>query len=229
MKSFYIIPFFALFFFLGCRADKKNSTTNDPAISSRYYFRYLEEEKNLKTEATFLQGDSLENAVAKTYSGVFFNDQEMTFKKISDANQRYILNIVSEFPANGLRFSFINDKGQKETQPFSFSSMKNLVAKGPVSKSNGVTITWEGEPLGPQESVICLFSDKNNRTTNTVLKGPTDSALINIPAENLSALTIGEGKFYFVRKSRIGKAETNRSISAVFEYYTSAIGIEVVK
>jgi len=176
MKSLYIIPFFALFLFFACKADKKTKTNEQPFISSSYYLRYLEAEKELKTEATFRQGDSLTNATAKTYEGVFFNNVEMSFKKLSDTNQRYILNSIGKFPSEGIVFSFINDKGHKESQTFSFSSMKNLATKGPVSKSKGATIIWEGEALTVQESVICLFSDKNNRTTNTVLKGPTEGA-----------------------------------------------------
>ncbi len=227
MKSLYIIPFFALFLFFACKADQKPSSPKVSFISSSYYLRYLEEEKELKTEATFRQGDSLENAAAKIYSGVFFNNKEMAFKKLSDANQRYVLNTTGDFPSKNLVFSFINDKGQKESQSFSFSSMKNLATKGLVSKSKGVTLTWEGEALTDQESVICLFSDGNNRTTNTVLKGPTEGAQINIPSEKLSALTAGEGKLYLVRKNRVRKDETNRSSFAVLEYYTAPIDIEV--
>jgi len=227
MKSLYIIPFFALFLFFACKADKKTNTKEDSFISSSYYLRYIEEDKALKTEATFRQGDSLETAVAKTYTGVFFNDQEMAFKKLSDANQRYILNTSGDFPSENLTFSFINDNGNKETQSFSFSPMKNLAIRGSVSKSKGTTLTWGGKALSDQESVICLFSDEKNRTTNTVLKGPTDGAQINIPAEKLSALTIGAGKLYLVRKNRIRKDEGRRSSFAVLEYYTAAIGIEV--
>lgn len=229
MKSLYIISFFGLFLFFACKADKKTNTNEQAFISSGYYLRYLEEEKELKTEATFQQGDSSANTQAKTYSGVFFNNQEMAFKKLSDANQRYILNTKGDFPSENIVFSFINDNGQKESQQFSFSSMKNLATKGPASKSKGITVTWEGQALTAQESVICLFSDKNNRTTNTILKGPSEGSQINIPAEKLSALTKGIGKLYLVRKNRIRKDELRRSSFAVLEYYTTAIDIEVVE
>jgi len=226
MKSLYIIPFFALFLFFACKADKK-TIPSDQFISSSYYLRYLEEEQTLKAEATFRQGDSLANAKAKTYAGVFFNNQEMTFKKLSDANQRYVLNTTGEFPSGDLVFSFINDNGHKEGQPFSFSPMKSLATKGLVSKSKGATLTWEGKALGDQESVICLFSDENNRTTNTIVRGPTDGPQISIPPEKLSALTTGKGNLYLVRKNRSRKDEANRSSFAVLEYYTTTIDVEV--
>ncbi len=226
MKFIKLFIVFSVLFLFACNADQKEPTAEGYIFSS-YYFRYLEPEQQLKAEATYRQGDSIQSAKAKVFNGVFFGDQEMTFKKLSDTNQRYILDAKKEYPSDPLTFSFINDKGHKEEQSFSLSPIKNLSANGPVSKSNGCTLSWEGDALGADESVVCLFTDTANKTTSTIIKGPSVGAAINIPAAKLEALTVGAGEVYLVRKKRSRKVLDNRQSFAQMEYYSSTLEVIV--
>jgi len=226
MKSLHLFLLLSTLLVIGCQTDPKPKQA-EPIIFSSYYVRYMEPERELKAEATFRQGDSQQNAQAKQFNSVTFNNKEMVFKELSANNKRYIFNASMDFSSDDLQFGFINDAGQKESQPFSFSPITKLSVQGTINKSKGAAISWEGGPLTAEESVVCLFDNAANKSTSLIIKGPSNGSQINIPPEKMNGLTPGTAELYLVRKKRIRKESGKRISFAQMEYYTKTIEVVV--
>ena len=65
---------------------------DDPQLIAEYYVRYLESDRQIKAYATFHEGDSLSNALPKTFlGGVSFRGSGMEPRAISNQITRYTI------------------------------------------------------------------------------------------------------------------------------------------
>ena len=230
MKYIYILGFAQFIFsFSACQSnDKPNRATAKP-LYINYEVRYLEPEKELRALAFFKEGDSLEVAVPKEFSNTSFQGSAMDKQDLGEKGFRYILNRKGPFSAN-LDFSYKNNEGIAVNYDLTMSEVGEfLVREGDINKNKGVTIAWKGEALDPSQSLVLMFTDKNNKATSTTVKGPTKLSEFSVPSRDLAALTLGEGQLYLVKKQVRKTQEDNQSILSVVEYYTTPINIKVVE
>ncbi len=229
---FLLISLFAgiVFFTSNCASDKAEKITlSSKKIFANYYIRYEEDEESLKAEANFQEGDSLQNRTSKQFTSVLLNNKEMGLNEVNPQKPYYQLNIISPLDKE-VRFRFINDSGHREEDVIEFARVKNFSVNAPFKRSEDNQLQWNGSPLAERESLVLLFTNEKNRTTSLILKGPTTSSQIKIPAQKLKGLQAGPNNLYLVRKNRsMGDTKSNRVITAVTEYYSSTIAVEVME
>jgi hypothetical protein len=229
MKYIYVFVLFqAIFLFGGCQTNEKTNQIKAKPLFVTYEVRYLEQEKELRALAFFKEGDSLEVAVQKEFSNITFQSNLMEKQNLGERGTRFILNKKGPFSAN-LDFSYKNDEGIPINYDLTMPAISEIAIKeGNVDKNKGATVVWKGEALDPSQSLIFMFSDKNNKAQSTTVKGPTELAEVFIPSKDLKGLTLGNGQLYLVKKQIQKTQEDNQTILSVVEYYTSPVDINVV-
>ncbi|MBK8703449.1 MAG: hypothetical protein IPN33_07370 [Saprospiraceae bacterium] len=200
-----------------------------PRLIADYFVRYLADVSEIKAQASFYEGDTLETAVPKVIAGgVSFQQSAMEAKSLQREVVRYLLQRRSEF-IPPFTFAFTGDDGEKVTYTLPMNPIDSFSFKGPISKSKGGTLILKGEPLSAKESLVVLFSDARNQAGSVTIQGPITTQEVFIPATNLANLQTGAGMVYLVRK--IVKIEDTpaRYVIAAGEYYTPAIGVVLVE
>lgn len=198
-----------------------------PRLIADYFVRYLADVSEIKAQASFYEGDTLETAVPKAIAGgLSFQQSAMETKSLSRGVVRYLLQRRSEF-IPPFTFAFTGDDGEKVTYNVPMNPVDSFSFRGPVSKSKGGTLLLKGTPLSAEESLVVLFSDARNQAGSVTIQGPITTQEVFIPATNLAHLQTGAGMVYLVRK--IVKIEDTpaRYVIASAEYYTPAIDVNL--
>ncbi len=230
MKYHYLFVFAQISFLISaCQTNEKTDQVEVKPLFINYEVRYLEQEKELRAMAFFKEGDSLEVAVPKEFSNTTFQSNLMEKQNLGDRGTRYILNRKGQFSTN-LDFSYTNDEGLPVNYDLSMPEIGEFsIKEGKLHKNKGITIVWKGKNLDPTQSLVFMFTDKNNHAQSNTAKGPTNIPEVFIPSKNLKELTPGNGQLYLVKKQIIKTQEENQSILSVVEYYTSSLDIEIVE
>ena len=229
MKSIYVFVFTLIILVLGaCQINEKANHIKVKPLFINYEVRYLEQEKELRALAFFKEGDSLEVAVSKEFSNITFQSSGMKKQNLGERGIRYILNRKGPFSDN-LDFSYNNNDGVPINYELSMPTVGDfLIKEGNIYKNKGATIVWNGELLDPSQSLVFMFTDKDNKASSTSVKGPTKLSEVFIPSKDLARLTLGDGQLYLVKKQIRKTIVENQTILSVVEYYTSPIDIKVV-
>ncbi len=226
MKYRHLFPllFLTLLF---CNCQPEPEPDQGPMLFADFFIRYLDDEKELKAQASFLEGDSIDSAIPKTFEGgVAFQGSGMEMKKIQDKLIRYSL--VQEMNyQDSFRFKFNNDLGNPEIYSIAMSPITDFFLKGPISKSKGMTIVVNGGVLNPGENLVLLFSDEKNQARTINVIGPVANVEYHFGPDQLRNLTIGPGQLYLVKKQLKDEKTTTREIRTEIEFYTKAIEVEV--
>ncbi len=206
---------------IGCQA---NTNQDKEKISVQYYFRFLEPEQQIKVEATFFKGDSTRQrniSVEKAY----FQDQVMEARKLKMHGTRYRSEMSGTYPQS-LSFKFIDEQGNTHSHQTSMPPVLSFDIKT-SKQSDEMILNWEGAPLSPTESIVLLFSDKDERIISHTYQGPTSNTTITFSKEKLEELSKGDGKLYLVKK-RLSKETTDDIYTqTLIEYYTQAITFNI--
>jgi len=229
MKYIYILILTQVFLSMSaCQSDETKNQTNARSLFINYEVRYLEDEKELRGLAYFKQGDSIRTAVSKDFSNVTFQSSAMKKQNLGARGSRYILNRKGSYSSN-LDFSYNNNEGIPINYDLSMPAVDAFsIKEGKIQKSKGATIVWNGKALDASQSLVLMFTDKDNQSSSISIKGPSQVSKVFIPSSDLSRLTLGEGQLYMVKKQVLKTQEQNQRVFSIVEYYTSAIDINVV-
>lgn len=230
MKYIYVFGLAQYFLLLcACQPNEKTNHSTAKPVFINYEVRYLEQEKELRALAYFKEGDSLEVATSKTFSNINFQGSAMENQNLGERGVRYILNRKGPYSSN-LDFGYKNDAGVPITYDLTMPEVGEFLIKdGIISKNKGATITWKGEALDASQSLVFMFTDKDNKASSTSIKGPTSLSEVFIPSKKLADLTPGKGQLYLVKKQVQNTTDENQTILSVVEYYTSSIDITTIE
>ncbi|MFK7806223.1 MAG: hypothetical protein AB8F74_00350 [Saprospiraceae bacterium] len=226
--------------FFACKSDPKSSSTPTGEtvniktiedIQVQYYARYIADEKELKAEASFFSKSKEDEKMSITFSSVLLNDNPMRLDQSDSKRSYYKLNQKGEAPSR-MAFQMISEQGKKEEDVIVIPELKDFSFGKKLSPSKDGFLTWKGNPLGDKESLVFLFTNEKDRTTSTILNGPTVKSELIIPASKIKNLEPGNHRVYIVRKNRFietkkGRDGTPREIKALTEYYSKTIEVEV--
>ena len=227
MKS---LLFSILFLSVLCCSSCKNQEkpVSKAILFEDYFIRYLSPEQQLKAQAVFAEGDTITNTQPKSFvGGISFQGSGMAERKISNELIRYEETRKMDY-ADSFSFRYKNEDGNPATHIINMSPIEDFFLKSSVSKTNGLDIVVKGGILSKQESLVFLFSDKQNIATSIELKGPTNTIEFHLPPAQFSKLNTGKGKLYIVKKQSTLDKVDNRDIHAEIEYYTKDIEIEIM-
>ena len=222
--------FSILFLSVLCCSSCNNQEKPTPKaiLFEDYFIRYLSPEQQIKAQAIFAEGDTITHTQAKTFlGGVSFQGSGMSERKISSQLIRFEETRKMDY-TNSFSFRYKNEEGNDATHVINMSPIEDFFLKSSVSKTNGLDIVVKGGILSKQESLVFLFSDKENIAASIELKGPTNTIEFHLPPTQFSKLSIGKGKLYLVKKQSTLEKTGNRDIHAEIEYYTKDIEIEIV-
>jgi hypothetical protein len=216
---------FSILFIQSCKQQEKPIPY--PTVFEDYFIRYLSPSQDLKAQAIFASGDSIEKAQALTFSGgVAFEGSGMIMRKINENLIRYSIDNKMGYN-DKFKFKYKNEAGEAVYYEISLNPIDDFFLKSTVSKSTGLDIVINGGLLSSEESIVFLFSDQNNVAASYTLNGPTTSIEFHLPADDLQNLTPGKGKLYLVKKQLKNEKLDLRDIHAEIEYYTKDVGIEI--
>jgi len=232
---------FAIILFSACQSEPKAEVASSgvPSIADseklyvNYYVRYMADEKKLKAEVSFFSGAKKQKRNPKTFSEVSLNRVNMRLDETSKANPYYKIeqNKAASARAN---FQFITESGIQEKDLVVIPSLASISFGTELSRKKDGLVRWEGEPLGDKESLILLFTNEQERTTSTVINGPSEKSEIVIPSTKLQKIGLGKNRVYIVRKNRIIENKKSlgglpREIRALTEFYSETIELNIVE
>ncbi|MEM6967637.1 MAG: hypothetical protein AAF573_22935, partial [Bacteroidota bacterium] len=196
---------------------------------ANFYVRYLQSEKMAKANATFRSGMTQENSEPLDLpKGVFFHNGNMNPRKIDGVGTRYSYNFKGDFSDN-FQFRFEDPLKGKVSHDIQMNPITNYSFEGDISKSNGITVKWEGAPLNENESMVFLISNENAKHPPFEIKGGTTTSEIKIPAEKLTRINTGPSTMYMVRKQTQITQKPNFVALSEMEFYTSEKDIDIVE
>lgn len=196
---------------------------------ANFFVRYLAVEQQLKSQATFLSGDSLNSARPVSFNTpVLFQGESMDGRKIPGDVVRYSWLNTSAYPEQ-FQFQFQRLDGEVQQLTAEMSPIRDFFLKGPLSITEGINLVINGGVLEEEESLVLIFSDETNRATSITVEGPYKTIEYNIPPKELYNLSTGPGKLYLVKKQQRVYDEKNISATSTIEFYSDVIPIEIVE
>jgi hypothetical protein len=234
--------FIAVVLFSACQSDPKTVSTSPKEVPNmtageklyaHYYVRYLADEKKMKAEASFFIRAGKQKRNPKTFNEVSLGGKGMHLDNTSKASPYYKLE-QNESPTNKGKFQFISKQGTKEEDLISIPTLESISFGKQLSRSKNGLLSWKGEPLGDKESLVLLFTNEQERTTSTVINGPSEKSELSIPLEKLQKIGLGGNRVYIVRKSRAienkrGSDGMPREVRVLTEFYSETMELEVVE
>lgn len=200
-----------------------------PRIIADLYVRYLADVAELKAQASFYEGDSLQTALPKTMAGgVTFQQSAMEAKILQGEVVRYSLQRRGNFNPP-FQFGYTDGEGVKGEYTLAMNPIDSFSFRGEASRSKGATLLFYGAPLGEGESLVILVSDVNNQAATLEISGPKSTNDLFIPASNLASLQPGPGTVYLVRKTAKMEDTPGRHVIATGEYYTDVVRFELAE
>ncbi len=218
------IFFIGLLFFIGsCASEATSDSTvpdkNDQQLYADFFIRFLTTENALKAEAQFKEGLNKTNAIPKEFpDAVQFDGLDMKLKKIKSQLLRYSSEQRKMYQGKH-KFGLTNE-GEKYEVSIQMSPIKNFDVEQPLRVGDGIDISWEGDPLRKNESIVLLFTDKNNKASSYTINGPTNGNNSKVPAAKSPKLESGNGQLYLVKKQEVVGKNNNLDYKSNVEYYT---------
>ena len=199
-----------------------------PRLYGELYVRYLASERQLKAEASFLEGDSLADARPVSFEqGISFLGSGMVPRSLPGEVTRYQYQEKLDYPES-FRFGLIPPQGERVEVEFSMEPLGDFTIDGEVSKTSGFTLRAQGSTLSDEESLILLFSDANNKANTIILKGPSEKIQHTFLGKQLSGFALGKHQLYLVKKRQSTLENDWLSANAVIEYYTAIQQVDIL-
>lgn len=219
-----LVKFFICSIFIFILSCQTGTNQNEEKISVEYYFRFLEPEQQMRAEATFFKGDSTKRRNIRVEK-VYFQEKAMEARQLKMHGTRYRSEINGSYPQS-LSFRFINKKGKTHTHQTAMAPILSFDVKE-SSENNEMILSWEGTPLSQEESIVLLFSDKNEVVISHTHEGATPKSSLTFSKEKLKDLANGNGKLYLVKKRLSKDIQKNTLVQTLVEYYTDAITFKI--
>jgi hypothetical protein len=226
MKKFLSALWICIVLILGLSCANEQSVKQDWIVAN-FEIRYLKPERHLRAQADFSKGDSL-NLKPHTFPTVQYNGKSMTLKKLTAKMPRYQSEQYTDYQKRHA-FRFIDANNTEHHFDLSMSPIDSFQITEPIDPTQDLSISWTGDPLQKNESLVLLFTDKENKASSQTVQGPTSKSAIMLKAQQLAKLSPGEGQLYLVKKQIKFAEKKGVKIRTLVEYYTNAITIEVKK
>ena len=223
MNIFLKIFFFYIVLSLFSCANKV--VHEDQRLGVEYYVRYLEPEGKIRVEATFYERDSLRKKKIEVEK-VYFQEEPLNVQALRAHGSRYQFEQKSAYPEM-FNFKFIDNQGKSHLHESKMDPILLFSLRDRISKTQDMTLQWEGAPLLQGESIVLLFSDKEEKVVSYTHKGPTTTNTIQIPGKSINELSNGEGKLYLVKKRLFKAFENKNYVQTLTEFYTKFITIDI--
>gem|GEM_PF-4068882 len=183
------------------------------------YTRYLVPEQQIKAEATFMTGDTLNHArpIAMP-SSVYFNGKQMGQRHIGDKLIRYNYETIAR-PIDSAQFSWphpFHDGHIEVSFPMPPIDSFRLSAKATYPQQ------WEATllpPLQAGEQVVIMLIDAEQKAFPLQAHGPQPLSFV-LSAPQSMAPAEGPMQYYFVRKYIYQQQAQDARITAILETYS---------
>lgn len=203
-----------------CQTEKADEVPNGDFNYASFRVFYNEQSRKLRAEALFRQ-DSIAKAVP---DGVTFSGREMSLVESPKLGKRYVLEF-SEAPYGGkLLFQF------KDSSSFGLQMTRLRNIKLPeqgIQKGQRFIFTWEGDPIGKNESLRIIITDAGGKSYTYNHVGFTPQAAYVIPSKRLKQLQPGEGSILIIKTWRERKERSWGVESALIEVYGKVTPIRI--
>lgn len=220
MKFFSLISL-SLILLISCKKDNSK-------IYSNFYIRYDDTDENVKAEAVFFVGDTIDNA--KPFvpeNGVFFDEGAMEQKDLVNRIVFKSERSTDVKPYFEFKYKNKNKTYDKFELPLPYLSSFHI-NNNSISLDSGFVVKWEGKPLAKNENMVIFITDSKNLDKNILFEGPTENSSINVLSNKLIGLSIGDGSIYLVRKSNNNEIIENLRRSSQAEFYSKASDIHIL-
>lgn len=205
-------------------------TNTEPFLFEEYYIRFLQAERELKAQATYYEGDSLETATPKTFfGGVSFLGSGMKARSLPNNITRYSTTRDRITYPERFRFGYKNDSGELIDYNLEMAPIGSYSIPDTINKRSPITISIENSPLEADESIVILINDSANKASTFSYKGPMDNTSFILSQQQLAALAIGKAEVYLVKKQVTAKKNNHRKIQSTIEFYSASQIIEVIE
>lgn len=184
--------------------------------SFRCYVRYIEDQAQLRAEATLLDADS---AAVEPPGGLRFQGQVMSKPPVAGAGYRYQHNGVAGDKA---LFGWTNAAGRQHEFALPMLPVQDFgFGPPPVYHNRPDTLRWQGEPLTPGETLVLMWENKEtNQTKPMEIYSSSVQKEIVFPAAKMAELTPGDWSLYLVRRKMVKGDAAGVPATGVVEYYT---------
>ncbi len=213
-----------------CTNEQNATTTNSQQTFTNFYVRYLEDDQELKAEAIFKIGDSLQTATAQAIQSVSFENTPMDLKDLGKNGMRYRSKKQGQSFKDKYLFNAQLDAKTSIDYPLSINAVNSFsIKEKQISRSKGVTISWDGAPLVKGELLVVFFVNPDKKPVSFTINGPTNKSEVFLEAKNLNRLKAGEGTLRLIRKVLNRLDEDPLNVESVIEYYTRPINIIITE
>ncbi len=230
MKSiFYFLPLLwmsSLFFSCQNEPQEESAETqasSEDPIRGNLFVRYIEDDKHLKAEAYFFQGnDDLDTRPKRFEKGVQFLGSGMGERHVGDSYIRYMYENTMAWREEGYYFTLTDDDGKEHRFAFGESPqhLQDFTLPKTIYKSKTNYISFTPAHLPEGEQVAVLITDSKNKAATTKIVGPADEGKIALEPEALKNLSPGPAEVYLVHIKSRRIEDPPFSLSFTIEYYT---------
>lgn len=215
MRYFWILA--PLLLSAACQSDSASRLS----LYANCYVRYMEDNAQIRAEASFYQGDSLETAQPLWLEGgVSFLGSGMETRDVEGKLFRYQYQNAGEFPEKA-SFSYA---WNGRDQSFSLAMAAPAPASWPdtLSRQKGYSLPAPGPNLSADERLILIFTDAANQTTSLEWQGPLPAEGWPLPADKLAALAPGPCQIDLVKKKIKKFSEKPAEVYFTLEFYAKS-------
>ncbi len=237
LLRFSILLFSASLLF-ACQSDNSTAAKEEAAtevfeqstkpLFARFYLRYLERDKRLKTTVNFYQREGNIQKPIELSSGVTIEERNMKFKNLNDIELRYE-NLYDVLAKEQYSFQFRTLDGVMQTYEAKMPLIKSFAVKTDVKKATGFTLEVDAPSLRQEEALLLMFTDGERHTETITIFGPIEVDKIPISAGQIKFLTVGRNELRLVRKSSESIKEKSYSGMCNSDFYSEPIFVEVTE
>ena len=204
------------------------ATQGETKLKGNFLIQFIEINNTVRAAARF-QDLNNENPDVKsiTIDKVIFQGLLMEYKP---ALEEYRASNTKSFESK-YTIEYQTADGISGKQTLAMEGLSGFsVQEEKIDKSDGFTLSWNGEPLAPDEELMLMFDIKNQKPINMGLLGPTTANFIKLNPQQLTKLPTGTHSLSLIkRKNFVLKGNGLADGGGVVEYYTRPIGVEIVE
>ncbi|MEM9991266.1 MAG: hypothetical protein AAF738_05840, partial [Bacteroidota bacterium] len=165
----------------------------------RFYLRYLDKDKRLKSTVNFYQQADGQQKGVEMEKPVRVDGRDMKFKNLRDIELRY--EDLYDVPAKDeYTFNFETFDGNTQTYTAKLPRINAFSVDAGVKKSTGFTLQADAPDLEEQEVLLLMFTDGDRNTETLTIFGPMEMQQLPVSAEAVKNLTLGRNELRLVRK-----------------------------
>lgn len=199
----------------------------DTPVYANLFVRYLQMEDELKVQASFREGDSLQTArPISIEGGVFFQGSSMPERNLQGQMIRYQLDRTGPYKG-AFDFRLADEEGRRRSYSCRMTPVEDFRIDNPIRSDRGATLTVVNGRLEAGESLVLLFTDEQNQAASLTIEGPTDTGSYQLTPAQLQNWGPGAGQLYLVKKQTRDFQDGHYQVRTEVEYYTRTALIEV--